>query len=96
MPLDAMVRGAVKEAFMVVDEEAPGGWQGWRMFSEMVQQGDALLAAADQGPTLQEAPLHAVDDGADMDWDAADDGQPDGSGYVALCYSDTRNGAHVV
>lgn len=31
------VSNAVKEAFMEVDEEAPGGWQGWRMFNEMVQ-----------------------------------------------------------
>lgn len=31
-----MILGAVKEAFMEVDEEAPGGYHGWRMFSEMV------------------------------------------------------------
>lgn len=31
-----MVTDAVKEAFMEVDEEAPGGWQGWRMWNEMV------------------------------------------------------------
>ncbi|KAK1635819.1 fungal-specific transcription factor domain-containing protein [Colletotrichum phormii] len=31
------ISDAVKEAFMEVDEEAPGGWQGWRMFNEMVQ-----------------------------------------------------------
>ncbi|GKT43564.1 positive regulator of purine utilization [Colletotrichum spaethianum] len=31
------VSDAVKEAFMEVDDEAPGGWQGWRMFNEMVQ-----------------------------------------------------------
>ncbi|KAF2730612.1 hypothetical protein EJ04DRAFT_500127 [Polyplosphaeria fusca] len=29
--------GAVKEVFMEVDEDVPGGWQGWRMFNEMVQ-----------------------------------------------------------
>jgi hypothetical protein len=29
--------GAVKDVFMEVDEEVPGGWQGWRVFSEMVQ-----------------------------------------------------------
>lgn len=34
----AMVLGAVKDMFMEVDDDAPGGWQGWRMFSEMVQQ----------------------------------------------------------
>jgi hypothetical protein len=32
-----MVTDAVKEAFMEVDEEAPGGWQGWRMWNEMVR-----------------------------------------------------------
>lgn len=34
--LSHMVTDAVKEAFMEVDEEAPGGWQGWRMWNEMV------------------------------------------------------------
>jgi hypothetical protein len=38
-----MVSDAVKEAFMEVDGEAPGGWQGWRMWNEMVQD-DATLA----------------------------------------------------
>jgi hypothetical protein len=33
-----MVTDAVKEAFMEVDEEAPGGWQGWRMWNEMVRE----------------------------------------------------------
>jgi len=37
-----MVSDAVKEAFMEVDEEAPGGWQGWRMWNEMVRD-DATL-----------------------------------------------------
>jgi hypothetical protein len=32
-----MVTDAVKEAFMEVDDEAPGGWQGWRMWNEMVR-----------------------------------------------------------
>jgi hypothetical protein len=31
-----LVTNAVKEAFMEVDEEAPGGWQGWRMWNEMI------------------------------------------------------------
>lgn len=31
-----LVTDAVKEAFMEVDEEAPGGWQGWVMWNEMV------------------------------------------------------------
>lgn len=34
-----LVTDAVKEAFMEVDEEAPGGWQGWRMWNEMVIDG---------------------------------------------------------
>lgn len=37
--LSHMVTDAVKEAFMEVDEEAPGGWQGWRMWNEMVADG---------------------------------------------------------
>lgn len=39
-----MVSDAVKEAFMEVDGEAPGGWQGWRMWNEMVSD-DATLVA---------------------------------------------------
>lgn len=35
-----LVTDAVKEAFMEVDEEAPGGWQGWRMWNEMVRDND--------------------------------------------------------
>ncbi|KAJ4354095.1 uncharacterized protein N0V89_005828 [Didymosphaeria variabile] len=29
--------GAVKDVFMEVDEDVPGGGQGWRLFTEMVQ-----------------------------------------------------------
>ncbi|KAF2637602.1 hypothetical protein P280DRAFT_407289 [Massarina eburnea CBS 473.64] len=29
--------GAVRDVFMEADEDAPGGWQGWRVFNEMVQ-----------------------------------------------------------
>lgn len=39
-----MVSESVKEAFMEVDGEAPGGWQGWRMWDEMVG-GDLSLAS---------------------------------------------------
>lgn len=35
-PMSKLVSDAVKEAFMEVDEEAPGGWQGWRMWNEML------------------------------------------------------------
>ncbi|WKT50394.1 hypothetical protein QSH57_015342 [Fusarium oxysporum f. sp. vasinfectum] len=31
-----LVSDAVKEAFMEVDEEAPGGWHGWHMWNEML------------------------------------------------------------
>ncbi|KAH7312565.1 fungal-specific transcription factor domain-containing protein [Stachybotrys elegans] len=34
--MSELVSDAVKEAFMEVDEEAPGGWQGWRMWNEML------------------------------------------------------------
>jgi hypothetical protein len=60
---NTMVLGAVKEAFMEVDEEAPGGWQGWRMFSEMVQQGGEA-----QGLSVDPASLQQTDDTA-MRWD---------------------------
>lgn len=39
-----LVTDAVKEAFMEVDEEAPGGWQGWRMWNEMVTNDDLSTA----------------------------------------------------
>lgn len=38
-----MVSDAVKEAFMEVDDEAPGGWQGWRMWNEMVKDDTTLV-----------------------------------------------------
>jgi hypothetical protein len=41
-----MVTDAVKEAFMEVDEEAPGGWQGWRMWNEMVSDDTTSAASA--------------------------------------------------
>jgi hypothetical protein len=43
-----LVSDAVKEAFMEVDEEAPGGWQGWRMWNEML--GDAPAPAPAPAP----------------------------------------------
>ncbi|KAK1976031.1 fungal-specific transcription factor domain-containing protein [Colletotrichum cereale] len=66
------ISDAVKEAFMEVDEEAPGGWQGWRMFNEMVQSDLAAgqaAAGADPGPQTaghwdvpaQDAPVFAQD-----------------------------------
>jgi hypothetical protein len=41
-----MVTDAVKEAFMEVDEEAPGGWQGWRMWNEMVRDEAATMPSS--------------------------------------------------
>ncbi|PIA94994.1 hypothetical protein CB0940_08932 [Cercospora beticola] len=41
-----MLSDAVKDAFMEVDEEAPGGWQGWRIWNEMVNNNAA--PASDQ------------------------------------------------
>lgn len=38
-----MVSDAVKEAFMEVDDEAPGGWQGWRMWRDMVDDDATLI-----------------------------------------------------
>ncbi|KAF7552867.1 hypothetical protein G7Z17_g4047 [Cylindrodendrum hubeiense] len=38
-----MISDAVKEAFMEVDEEAPGGWHGWRMWSEMLREEETLV-----------------------------------------------------
>lgn len=38
-----MVSTAVKEAFMEVDDEAPGGWQGWRMWNEMVKDNATIV-----------------------------------------------------
>lgn len=34
---------AVKEAFMEVDGEAPGGWQGWRMWNDMMKDDTTLV-----------------------------------------------------
>ncbi|KAI9155115.1 transcriptional regulatory protein [Paramyrothecium foliicola] len=31
-----LMSDAVRDAFMEVDEEVPGGWQGWRMWNEML------------------------------------------------------------
>ncbi|KAB5558605.1 fungal-specific transcription factor domain-containing protein [Coniochaeta sp. 2T2.1] len=103
IPPNTMVLGAVKEAFMEVDEEAPGGWQGWRMFSEMVQQGGDIVAAAagisglpHQGmggiDHTTAAALHGEDDDTAMHWDAADDGQFDGSGYNDIYYQAAADG----
>jgi hypothetical protein len=64
-----MVSDAVKEAFMEVDEEAPGGWQGWRMWNEMVRD-DASASGRMDGFYQGQA---------DLGWDVAD-----GSGFYGV------------
>jgi hypothetical protein len=61
-----MVTDAVKEAFMEVDEEAPGGWQGWRMWNEMVRD--------DIAPVPSQAPRHNGVNGShyQMGWSASE------------------------
>lgn len=49
-----MISDAVREAFMEVDEEAPGGWQGWRMWDEMVGDNASGADAPDLGSRLHE------------------------------------------
>ncbi|KAF9871117.1 C6 transcription factor [Colletotrichum karsti] len=43
------ISNAVKEAFMEVDEEAPGGWQGWKMFNEMVHDESGYTRVSEGG-----------------------------------------------
>jgi hypothetical protein len=45
-----LVSDAVKEAFMEVDDEAPGGWQGWRMWNEMLGESANGASSAVSGP----------------------------------------------
>lgn len=61
-----MMLEAVKDTFMEVDEEAPGGWQSWRMFNEMVQQGPESDTV--QGLTIDATLLHQTQDTA-MGWE---------------------------
>ncbi|OWY49006.1 hypothetical protein AALT_g9417 [Alternaria alternata] len=68
-----MVTDAVKEAFMEVDEEAPGGWQGWRMFNEMVS--DDTTSAASAAMRFDGVSQNQTE----MSWDAYD-----GSGFYGV------------
>ncbi|KAM0327152.1 hypothetical protein ACHAQA_006283 [Verticillium albo-atrum] len=63
-----MVSDAVKEAFMEVDEEAPGGWQGWRMWNEMVKDEGEGAASRETGDT----------------WDGYDDSNRQGGAYYDI------------
>jgi hypothetical protein len=72
-----MVSDAVKEAFMEVDGEAPGGWQGWRMWNEMVRD-DSTLAL---DPASKSSSSSSRGEGfgfsaaaAEMSWDGFDGG----------------------
>ncbi len=47
-----MALDAVKEAFMEVGAEAPEDCQGWRMFSEIIQQDDLAVS---QNPRINPA-----------------------------------------
>ncbi|CAD0090498.1 unnamed protein product [Aureobasidium mustum] len=49
-----MISDAVREAFMEVDEEAPGGWQGWRMWDEMVRDNASGVDTPDLGSRIHE------------------------------------------
>ncbi|KAG5754692.1 hypothetical protein H9Q70_002714 [Fusarium xylarioides] len=40
------VSDSVKEAFMEVDEEAPGGWHGWHMWNEMLGEDPSAVDLA--------------------------------------------------
>ncbi|KAI6778561.1 fungal specific transcription factor domain-containing protein [Emericellopsis cladophorae] len=70
--MSEMVSDAVKEAFMEVDDEAPGGWQGWRMWNEMLGDGkdegaqiDGMSAA--YGQHFDMTGMQAMDDGQHYD-----------------------------
>jgi hypothetical protein len=68
-----MVTDAVKEAFMEVDEEAPGGWQGWRMWNEMVRDETAPVPS----PAVRfDSTSHGQ---AEMSWSAYE-----GSGFYGV------------
>lgn len=64
--------GAVKDVFMEVDEDVPGGWQGWRVFNEMVQSdiqepGLATSGISEAGPMLRnDYDTQQWNDGNDM------------------------------
>lgn len=77
--LSHMVTDAVKEAFMEVDEEAPGGWQGWRMWNEMVRDEEAQMQNVEVSWTAEEGPGFY---GVDPIQDAAM--QTDGEGMVDM------------
>jgi hypothetical protein len=59
--MSQLVTEAVKDAFMEVDEEAPGGWQGWRMWNEMV--------TSNETPTLRPSDFDISSNGLfDANW----------------------------
>lgn len=73
-----MVSDAVKEAFLEVDGEAPGGWQGWRMWNEMVRD-DSTLALDPASKSSSSSSSRGEGFGfsataAEMSWDGFDGG----------------------
>ncbi|KAG9651297.1 hypothetical protein KCU95_g11870, partial [Aureobasidium melanogenum] len=67
-----MISDAVREAFMEVDEEAPGGWQGWRMWDEMVRDNasggdDPLLGSRSHGQSYDGTSWECYDNAYNLD-----------------------------
>ncbi|KAG9545731.1 hypothetical protein KCU97_g21193, partial [Aureobasidium melanogenum] len=67
-----MISDAVREAFMEVDEEAPGGWQGWRMWDEMVRDdasggNDPLLGSRSHGKSYDGTSWECYDNAYNLD-----------------------------
>ena len=73
------------------------------MFSEMVQQGGDIVAAATAPTTAgishhgmsvdnHTTALHGEDEDAAMNWDAADDGQFDAGGFGDVYYQAAADG----
>lgn len=49
-PIGDLMSETVKEAFMEVDGEAPGGWQGWRMWNQMMSDDTTMGADSSMRP----------------------------------------------
>lgn len=68
--MSQMISDAVEEAFMEVDEEAPGGWQGWRMWTEMMGGGlNSIPHETENSWDYQTQEAHGNDPSAENGWD---------------------------
>ncbi|KAF2815270.1 uncharacterized protein BDZ99DRAFT_485662 [Mytilinidion resinicola] len=68
------ILGAVKEVFMEVDEEVPGGWQGWKMFNEMIQSHAPTTAIPQETPSANGDVFSALGETIteeNADWDGS-------------------------